>query len=219
MGRLRPNARRRLPAWLVGREGAPPLRQRALLATAAGALLVLALAWPLGPLVGVTVGLGLVVLLGQRAPGPDTRALTVQLPNALDFLSVCLDAGQPMRSAVEAVAAVSPAATRGVLREVGAQLALGRAGPDAWERLRPHPVWGRAAADIARAERSGTSLSGVLRVHAEDARQEARDQSLKAARTVGVRSVVPLMVCFLPAFILIGVVPIVAGLVQDFLSG
>lgn len=56
-------------------------------------------------------------------------------------------------------------------------------------------------------------------MHAEDARQESRDQALKQARTVGVRSVIPLMACFLPAFVLIGVVPIIAGLIQGFFAG
>lgn len=158
--------------------------------------------------------------LGRRAvKAPDVAALTAQLPAALGFLAVCLDAGQPMVRAVDAVARVSPPATRRLLQEVAAQLALGRAGPEAWEGLRSHPVWGRVAADIARSQRSGTSLAGVLRMHADDGRQEARDAALKAARTVGVRSVIPLMACFLPAFFLIGVVPIVAGLLSNFLAG
>ncbi|MDO5677272.1 MAG: type II secretion system F family protein [Propionibacteriaceae bacterium] len=150
---------------------------------------------------------------------PAHAELLAQFPEAVSLLAVCLDAGQPMVAAVGSVAQVSPPATERLLREVAAQLALGRAGPAAWEGLRGHPVWGRAAADIARAERSGSSLTTVLRVHAEDGRQDARDAALKAARTVGVRSVIPLMACFLPAFMLIGVVPIVAGLIGNFLSG
>ncbi|MBB1508439.1 type II secretion system F family protein [Tessaracoccus sp. MC1756] len=217
--RLRARPERRVPAWLEGREGALPLRQRTLLGLAMGALLMLALDGMLGVAGGLVVGLGSVVLLGYRAPRPDTGELAAELPDALGFLRVCLEAGQPMSAAVEAVADVSPPATQKLLREVAAQLALGRAGPEAWARLRQHPVWGQPAADIARAERSGASLSGVLRVHAEDARQDFRDRSLKAARTVGVRSVVPLMACFLPAFMLVGVVPIIAGLIQNFFSG
>ncbi|NHB85425.1 hypothetical protein G7085_14540 [Tessaracoccus sp. HDW20] len=72
------------------------------------------------------------------------------------------------------------------------------------------------ARDVARAERSGTALADVLRTHAEDARRDCHDEAQKAARRVGVRSVVPLMVCFLPAFILVGVVPIIAGLLSGF---
>ena len=98
---------------------------------------------------------------------------------------------------------------------MAAHLALGRAGPLAWEELRADQSWARVAADVARAERSGTSLAAVLRVHAEDARQEARDAATKKARTVGVRSVIPLMACFLPAFVLVGVVPIVGSLLGN----
>ena len=155
----------------------------------------------------------------RTAKGPDAAALAAELPAALSFLAVCLDAGQPMVAAVDSVARVSPPATRRLLQEVAAQLALGRAGPEAWDGLRGHPVWGRVAADVARSERSGTSLTGVLRMHADDGRQESRDAAVKSARTVGVRSVIPLMVCFLTAFFLIGVVPIVAGLLTSFLAG
>lgn len=142
--------------------------------------------------------------------------LVRELPDALEFLAVCLEVGLPMSRAVATVAAVSPADTRSVLDEVAGQMALGRAGPLAWADLKGHEVWGRAAADIARAERSGTSLVAVLKLHADDARQEAHDAATKRARTVGVRSVIPLMACFLPAFVLIGVVPILGELLRDF---
>lgn len=188
-------------------------------------------------LAGVVAALGVALALGPpslgrlrrptgisaprwwRRPGrrpKDTPALAAELPAALGFLAVCLDAGQPMVGAVDVVARVSPPATRRLLQEVAAQLALGRAGPEAWEALRGHPVWGRAAADIARSERSGTALTAVLRMHADDGRRHSQDAALKAARTVGVRSVIPLMACFLPAFMLIGVVPIIAGLLANF---
>jgi hypothetical protein len=39
-----------------------------------------------------------------------------------------------------------------------------------------------------------------------------------AARTAGVRAVIPLVACFLPAFILLGVVPVVAGLANELIG-
>jgi Flp pilus assembly protein TadB len=56
-------------------------------------------------------------------------------------------------------------------------------------------------------------LRQVLRllVHADVARQERHGQVEAAARRVGVRSVLPLMTCFIPAFLLLGVVPTVAS--------
>ncbi len=156
------------------------------------------------------------VLLGRLPARATGRAPAAQVAEALDLLAVCLDVGRPMSLAVAAVAEASPEPSRALLRRVGAHLALGRAGPEAWEELRDDPVWGSVAVDIARAERSGTPVAALLRVHAEDARRESRDAAIKAARTVGVRSVMPLMLCFLPAFILVGVVPIIAGLLRGF---
>lgn len=200
------------PAWLRDRPGGMRLRDRVALAVLAG----LAVAGGAGGAVGVLFGVfslplvfvGLTLWrLPRRASGHRN-----QLPNALDFLAVCLEAGLPVPAATQTVAAVSPEETRLILHGVAAQLALGRAGAESWGSLRGDPVWGRAAADIVRAERSGTALVAVLRMHADDARREIRDEATKRARTVGVRSAVPLMVCFLPAFVLVGVVPIVAGL-------
>ena len=56
-----------------------------------------------------------------------------------------------------------------------------------------------------------------LLVHAEVAREERHGQVEEAARRVGVRSVLPLMVCFIPAFLLLGIVPTVASAVLNAL--
>lgn len=154
--------------------------------------------------------------LGRIRRGRDTARAAAQLPQALDFIAVCLDAGLPLPSALDAVARVSPTPTSDVMEKVASQLAIGRGGQEAWLQLRADPVWGRVASDIARAEHSGTALADLLRVHAGEAREEVGDAALKSARKVGVKSVVPLMACFLPAFLLVGVVPIVAGLLKDF---
>lgn len=214
--RLTPPERLALPEFLAGRPGAPPLRQRSAAGVAAGFVLSLVIGGPLGVLTGVVAGAGVTVAMGYLAPKTDTEDLVRQLPDALEFLAVCLEAGLPMSRAVETVADVSPEATAQVLRRVAAHLLLGRSGPLAWDELRDHQAWGPAAADIARAERSGTSLIGVLRVHAQDARTQRHELASKKARTVGVKSVVPLMACFLPAFILVGVVPILLSLIRSF---
>lgn len=141
-----------------------------------------------------------------------------QLPPALDLLATCLLAGVSMRAAVETVAAASPSATAMLLDRVAGQLRLGRAPSDAWLSLADDPWWGDVAKDVARSATSGTSLVQGLRVHASEARRELETAQLRRARTVGVRSVLPLMACYLPAFVLVGVVPIIAGLLGRFLT-
>lgn len=217
------------PAAQMGRlRGQPSVRARARpaaslptghrllggLGVALGALVLLP--GEAGPVVAVLLGVATYVALGFVRRRSDNALAASQLPEALDFISVCLDAGLPLPRALDAVARVSAQPTRGVLEGVAAHMALGRGGKDAWLHLRTDAVWWRVASDIARAEHSGTALADLLRVHAEDSREEVGDAALKAARKVGVKSVVPLMACFLPAFLLVGVVPIVAGLLKDF---
>jgi hypothetical protein len=49
----------------------------------------------------------------------------------------------------------------------------------------------------------------VLERVAEDARDTARRAAEARARSLGARAAAPLGLCFLPAFVLVGVVPIV----------
>ena len=144
------------------------------------------------------------------------RDVVRELPETLDLLAVCLEAGAPMTNAIATVAEVSPSATAAILHGIDAQLQVGRDPQDAWGSLADHPDWGPPARDAARSARSGTSLVECLRVHADEARRRRREQETKQARSVGVKSVQPLALCFLPAFVLIGVVPLVASLLGTF---
>lgn len=209
-------AQGRRPPWRVKVPGTLPPLLRALAGIAAATAALLLVPGVSGLVAGAVLGPAAWVGSGFVRRRVDVRDAVEQLPGALEFLAVALDAGQPMVRAVEAVAAVSRAPTGTVLAEVAARLALGQTPQDAWAQLRGDPVWGRVAADVARAERSGTALADLLRIHADDARRERDDEALKAARKVGVKSVIPLMLCFLPAFILVGVVPIIAGLLKGF---
>ena len=53
---------------------------------------------------------------------------------------------------------------------------------------------------------------------AADVRAEYRSAAEQAARRVGVLAVAPLGLCFLPAFVLLGVVPVVVGLAGPLLA-
>jgi hypothetical protein len=51
----------------------------------------------------------------------------------------------------------------------------------------------------------------MLQRVAEDARDAARWDAQARARALGARAAAPLGLCFLPAFVLVGIVPVVAG--------
>lgn len=153
---------------------------------------------------------------GRRAR--EAARLAAQLPLCLDLLAACLEAGASMRAALSAVAPVSGAETRQLLAVVAGQLELGRSGPDAWRTLAGHPSWGAAARDVARSIDSGAALVSSLRAHAGEQRRATAWERRRRARAAGVRAILPLTLCFLPAFVLVGAVPIVAGLLKGLLG-
>ncbi len=146
------------------------------------------------------------------------RELANQLPEALELLACCLAAGAPMSRAIQLVAEVSPPATQRLLAGVSAALTVGRDPTAAWLSLADHPDWGPPARDAARSARSGTSLAAGLQIQAEEARRRLKEEQHKRARAIGVKSVQPLVLCFLPAFVCLGVVPLLASLVSALLG-
>ncbi len=67
---------------------------------------------------------------------------------------------------------------------------------------------------MERSTESGAPLADGLTRLAEDCRRERRTETQLRARKVGVKAAGPLAACFLPAFMLVGVVPTVAGSFQ-----
>ncbi|WP_420176842.1 type II secretion system F family protein [Luteococcus sp. OSA5] len=171
----------------------------------------LALAVAVGSM--VFVGLGQVV---STAEGRDQARSVQQLPEVLDLMASALDAGLPLRGAAAEAARIGPQPASAAVAKVTSQVGIGIDEAQAWLALAEDPVWGEVAHDLASSAATGAAAAQVLRGHADDARARRQEAVVKRARTVGVRSVLPLMACFLPAFLLTGVVPIIAGLVQQF---
>ena len=83
---------------------------------------------------------------------------------------------------------------------------------------RNDPVRGLVAA-LARAMVSGAPLAETVAAVADDQRRRRRWSAEAAAHRAGVHAVGPLVVCFLPAFVLLGVVPVVLGIAAEVLGG
>jgi len=87
--------------------------------------------------------------------------------------------------------------------------------------------WWRHIEDLAAAEpvvraavrsaASGGALAGALVRAAEAARAAQEAEARVRAHRAGVLVVLPVGLCFLPAFVLVGVVPVVAGVLADVL--
>jgi hypothetical protein len=161
------------------------------------------------------------VALGRLQSGAQARRqarLAAELPQACDLLVACLEAGLPLRGAAEVVARGLDGPMADRLTEVAAKCRLGVPEERAWEELVVEPALAGLGRELARGTGSGLALAGRLRALGLDARREAFAAAEARAKRVGVQSVLPLMACFLPAFVLLGVLPIVGGLVLRLFS-
>jgi pilus assembly protein TadC len=152
----------------------------------------------------------------RRAPGPagdGGEALRRDLPVACDLLAVCLGAGTPTSAAIAAVAAAVPGPLGGQLAEVGALYRLGAAPRQAWAGAPPgSEALGRV---LVRAGESGSTVVPALHRLAADTRTAQRSDVEASVRRAGVWVLAPLGLCFLPAFLCLGVVPLVLGIAAD----
>jgi pilus assembly protein TadC len=190
----------------------------------AGIAVALMLPLPFGAGAGVAVaviGPRLLSRLEPRAVRDQQERLLADLPLLLDLLAACLAGGAPPTAAATAVAAALPGPAGDRLHAVAAALAVGSPPAEAWSTLAggaaDDPL-SPAARALARAAEGGAPVAATVSRVAADARAEARARGEQAARRVGVRAVAPLGLCFLPAFVLLGIVPVVAGLAGPLLA-
>ncbi len=205
----------RMPSRLAPLPGALPAGKR-LAAAALGGVLPAVLIGPVGLALGVVAGVALFLVLGRltsAAGAQRQRVLTAALPEACDLLAVAVEAGLPVSVAAGRVSDVIGGALGEELATVATRTRLGFGETRAWAELGTVPGLERLATEVSRVVSSGVGLSALLRELARDARQAASADAQRGARKVGVRSVLPLMLCFLPAFVLLGIVPIFGGIV------
>ncbi len=118
-----------------------------------------------------------------------------------------------------AVSRALPGAVADRLQPVAAALSLGAPPEQAWAGLRSDAALRPLSIALGRAATSGAPPVDSLRGLAAELRVRQRLAATEAARTAGVRAVAPLGLCFLPAFVLLGVVPTVVGLAGAALTG
>lgn len=159
--------------------------------------------------------------LRQRAVDADRTArdaVRAELAPAGDLLAACLAAGAGPREAAGAVGYSLDGAVGERLRTVAAELRLGGEPAVVWRRLAELPGAGGLARCMARAGVSGApAVDAVSRIAAE-LRAEAARTAAARARRAGVLVTLPLAACFLPAFLTLGVAPVLIGLAGGMLG-
>lgn len=136
--------------------------------------------------------------------------------SALDVLAVCLSAGMTVPAAAVATAAWAPESLRAILQRAADMLRLGADPDTAWQSPGGDAGGGEALSRLARrSASSGSALAAGVADLAEQARQEVAHSAAAAAERAGVLIAGPLGLCFLPAFVCVGIVPVVVGLAGE----
>jgi Flp pilus assembly protein TadB len=191
----------------------------------AGVLIALLLSgWP-----GVLAGLAGAVAIdrGLRRLEPAGRrrerrlAEAAELPLAADLLAVTLRGGAPVDGATAAVAEALPGPLGDRLARVARMLRLGSTPAEAWAELTtvddPLPGAVRLVRAAVRSAEHGSAFARALERLADDLRADRTIATEAAARRAAVLIVLPLGLCFLPAFILAGLVPVIIAILGDVL--
>ncbi len=185
--------------------GADALAGALALATATLAIVALPLA-PLPALAGLAVP-----PIRRRAAARGTEAaIGRELPQVVDLFVLATGGGLTVPLAVGAVATRCSGPVGAAFAGAARRIALGQLPADAIEAVladtsdavRP------LVAVLVAAERYGAPLAGPLEGVATDARLQARREAEEAARQVPVKLLFPLVLCTLPAFALLTVVPL-----------
>ncbi|TSI16847.1 type II secretion system F family protein [Brevibacterium aurantiacum] len=125
----------------------------------------------------------------------------------LDLVAICLTSGLPIPVALALTAEAT--GDRSGLGRISRSMTIG--GQDLSDDDRLTPV----LEVFEFSEHTGVGPAPLIESVAKELRDSSRRRRQEAAAALGVRLVVPLGVCILPAFLLLSVVPVVISLLSD----
>ena len=182
------------------------------------------------PFNGKWLAAGFMALVGFQLPAfvlgrlikARQKTITNGLPDVLDLLIVCLEAGssldQALLKASEELSITWPA----LAEELKILLSETRAGKPRLEAFRNFAD--RTGVDDVRSlvamliqtDRFGTSVAQALRTHAESSRTKRRQRAEERAAKIGVKLVFPLVFLLFPAFFVVTLGPAVIQFIRVF---
>ena len=167
-----------------------------------------------GVAAGVVTAVVVVVVLervARRASPRDDRSEARQSALAADLLASVVDAGVGLPTALAEVAAALPGPIGSALQDAHRLGAVGAAPSRALAGLVQSDRAARLGRSLLQAQETGMPPVPVLRAAAARQRDRSRSDALRRARGAGSRAALPVGLCFLPAFVLVGVVPVVVA--------
>ncbi|HEY0187401.1 MAG TPA: type II secretion system F family protein [Cellulomonas sp.] len=143
-------------------------------------------------------------------------AVPLAVSDVLDLLGAAVLAGADVPRALRSVGGVIGGQTGAELDRAAAALVWGASWATAWAPV--SPALRTSLSGLETSWTAGTAAAPVLSAAADAERRRRRRAGREAAARLGVRVVLPLGLCFLPAFVLLGLVPVLVSLAGQALG-
>jgi len=213
----------------AGYRGATPVLVYSAVELGLPVILLLLAIFFLGATRGLVIG-ALLAIVGYMLPGfwlarqteKQKKLIANGLPDALDLLIVCVEAGmgldQGIAKAAEELAVSHPALSE-ELTIITSEIRAGKPRMDAFknfaERTKVDDVR-QLVSILIQTDRFGTSIAQALRTQAEVSRTKRRQRAEERAQKLGVKLVFPLVFCLFPSMYVVTLGPAIIKFVRFF---
>jgi tight adherence protein C len=147
------------------------------------------------------------------------------LPDALDLMIVCIEAGTGMDQAIVKVSEELHLAYPALAEELKLVTAETRAGKTRLEAFKNFAKRTQVddvrsfVAMLVQTDKFGTSIAQALRTHADTSRTKRRQRAEERAAKLTVKLIFPLVFCLFPAFYVVVLGPAVIRILRIFIQG
>jgi tight adherence protein C len=158
-------------------------------------------------------------LLLKRAARKRQQVIWRSMPNALDLLTTCVEAGLSLDFGIQRVAEKYPGPLSDEFHRVLREMGLGKPRRDALAEMTERiqlPDVTTFINSLIQAEQLGTSVGDVLRIQAKQMRMRRRQRAEQIAHQAPVKMVIPMVLFLMPSLFLITIGPIILQVIKAF---
>jgi tight adherence protein C len=170
------------------------------------------------PVLAVLGVVGPFMMLRRKAKSRQL-AIWKSLPNAIDLMTTCVEAGLSLDFALQRVADRYRGPLSDEIQRTLREVAMGKPRRDALTEMAERvdlPDLMTFINSIVQAETLGTSVGQVLRVQATQMRMRRRQRAEQVARQAPVKMVFPLVFFLIPSLFIVTIGPVVLNVIQTF---
>jgi tight adherence protein C len=165
------------------------------------------------------MGVALSFLRLKRKARKRQEVIWKSLPNAMDLLTTCVEAGLSLDFGLQRVAEKYPGPLSQEIMRVLREVGLGRPRREALADMAARidlPDISTFLNSIVQAEMLGTSVGQVLRAQSQQMRMRRRQRAEQVAHQAPVKMAIPLVVFLMPSLFIVTIGPVILNVIRAF---